>query len=216
MASVKIHLTAHVESVSSRKQQNTRRELHRSQLPDQRTIILPVCSVRRVWCREDGSVWSWWAFSAGNNPLEEDNRFLFLFLYPLITKWMHCHTWLMGPVAYHGPWSICEHFNSNTENCMSKYQRVMPRALAFSAERGYPFLAHICQKHFLTAIRSHADAIYSTSSSPKAFVSTALLPLFCFSYASWFFFSPTNTNAWLYLYGLKASKLRLWAIDYSY
>ena len=153
-------------------------------------MILPVCSVRRVWCREDGSVWSWWAFSAGNNPLEEDNRFLFLSLYPLITKWMHCHTWLMGPVAYHGPWSICEHFNSNTENCMSKYQRVMPRALAFSAERGYPFLAHICQKHFLTAIRSHSDAIYSTSSSPKAFVPTALLPLFCFYTLLDFFFLP--------------------------
>lgn len=67
-------------------------------------------------------------------PWRKNNRFLFLFLYPLITKLMYCHTWFMGSVAYRGPWSICEHFNSNMENCMSKYQRVMPWVPAFSAE----------------------------------------------------------------------------------
>lgn len=104
----------------------------------------------------------------------------FGFLYSLITKLMYCHTWLMRSVAYQGPWSICEHFNSNMENCMSKYQRVMPWVLAFFAEGGYSFWAHICQKRFLTAIRSHSATIYGTSRSPKAFVPTALLPLFCF------------------------------------
>lgn len=128
-----------------------------------------------------------------------------------ITKLMYCHTWLMGSVAYHGPWSICEHFNSNMENCMSKYQRVMSWVLAFSAEWGYSFWAHICQKHFLTAIRSHSLAIYSISSSPKAFAPTALLPLFCSSTPA---LLPTNTNAWLYLYGLKASQLPVGLIDY--
>lgn len=129
----------------------------------------------------------------------------------VITKLMYCHTWLMGSVAYHGPWSICEHFNSNMENCMSKYQRVMSWVLAFSAEWGYSFWAHICQKHFLTAIRSHSLAIYSISSSPKAFAPTALLPLFCSSTPA---LLPTNTNAWLYLYGLKASHLPVGLIDY--
>lgn len=53
--------------------------------------------------------------------------------YPVTTKLMYCHTWLMGSVAYQGPWSICERFNSNMENCMSEYQRVMSWALAFLA-----------------------------------------------------------------------------------
>lgn len=120
---------------------NTQWELQRSQMSDQSTVILPACSARRVSCTEDGSVWPWSAFSAGNSPLERNNRFVFLFLCPLITKLMYCHTWLMCSVAYQSPWSICEHFNSNMENCMSKYQRLMPWALAFSAERGYSFWA---------------------------------------------------------------------------
>lgn len=126
-------------------QLETKWELQRSHLDDQRKDILPVCNGRRVWCTEDGSVWLWPAFSAGNIPLEKDNRFLLLFLYPLITKLMYCHTWLMALVGYRGPWSICEHFNPNMENCMSKYQRVMLWVLAFSAEGGYSFWAHIAR-----------------------------------------------------------------------
>lgn len=57
----------------------------------------------------------------------------FSYFYPVTTKLMYCHTWLMGSVAYQGPWSICERFNSNMENCMSEYQRVMSWALAFLA-----------------------------------------------------------------------------------
>lgn len=106
----------------------------KSQLLDPSTTVLPGCSVRRALCTEDGSVWLWSAFSVGNTLLKTNNRFLFQYLYPVITKLMDCHTWLMGSVAYQGPWSICEHFNSNMENCMSKYQRVMSCALAFSAE----------------------------------------------------------------------------------
>lgn len=139
-------------------------------------VILPACSVRRVWCTEDGSVWLWSAFSEGNTPLGKDNLWLFLLLYLLITEFMYCHAWLMGPGAYRSPWSICEHFNSNMENCMSVYQRVMPWDLGFFVEGGYSFWAHICHKHFPTVIRSHSPAIYSISSSPKAFVPTAVSP----------------------------------------
>lgn len=145
------------------------------------------------------------------SPWRKTTGCRFLFLYPLITKLMYCHTWLMASVAYQAPWSICEHFNSNMENCVSKYQRVMPGVLASSTEVADSFWAHICQKHFLTAIRSHSASIYSTSSSPEAFVPTALLPLFFLSTPA---LLATNTNAWLYLYGLKASQLRVWLIDY--
>lgn len=146
-------------------------------------------------------------------PWRKNNRFLISAPFtPLITKLMHCHTWLMGSGAYQGPWSICEHFNSNMENCMSKYQRVMPQVLASSAEGGYSFWAHICQKHFLTAIRSHSAAIYSTWSSPQASLPAA--PLAFVPLLSTPALLPTNTNAWLYLYGLKASQLRVWLIDY--
>lgn len=53
--------------------------------------------------------------------------------YLVTTKLTYCQTRLMGSVAYQGPWSICERFNSNMENCMSEYQRVMSWALAFLA-----------------------------------------------------------------------------------
>lgn len=97
-------------------------------------MVLPACSVRTVLCTEDDSVLAWWAFFVGNIPLEKDSVFLFLFLYLLIAKLMYCHIRLMGLVAYQSPPSVCEHFNSNMENCMSKYQRVMPEVVAFFAE----------------------------------------------------------------------------------
>lgn len=174
-------------------------------------MVLPVCSVRMVLCTEDGSVWAWWAFFVGNTPLEKDSVFLFLFLYLLIAKLMYCHTRLMGSGAYQRPWSACEHFNSKMENCMPKYQRLMPSVVAFFTEGGYSFWAHICQIHFLAVIRSHSTTIYSTSRLPKAFIPTIPLPLFFFSMPA---LLPTNTNARLYLYGLKASQLRVWLIDY--
>lgn len=216
MSSVKIHLTPHRKRGGSKKikrQKKTKKqwELQRSQLPDQSAMVLPACSVRTVLCTEDDSVLAWWAFFVGNIPLEKDSVFLFLFLYLLIAKLMYCHIRLMGLVAYQSPPSVCEHFNSNMENCMSKYQRVMPEVVAFFAEGGYSFWAHICQKHFLAVIRSHSTTIYSTSSSPKAFIPPIPLPLFSFSTPA---LLPTNTNARLYLYGLKALQLRVWLIDY--
>ena len=135
--------------------------------------ILPACSVRRAWCTEDGSVSPWSASSAGNTPLEGRQQVLIPAPFaPLITELMYCHTWLMGSVAYQGPWSICEHFNSNMENCMSEYQRVMPARLC----RGRWFLAgsYLPETLLLTAIRSHSATIYST-------ITFVLLLYACFS-----------------------------------
>lgn len=176
-------------------------KLHRSQLPDESEMILPACSARRVCCTEDGSVWLGSAFSAENTPLKEDNRLVFVFIRSSITKLMYCRSWLMGSVAYQALWSICEQCNSHTENYVSKNPRVVPWDLAFSAEEDYSLWAHIRQEHFLTAIRSHSSTIYSTSSSAEAFVPAALLPLFCFSVPA---LLPTNTNAWLFVYGWKS------------